>query len=386
MRIMIFGAGVLGSLYAARLQDAGHDVTLLARGQRLRDLRDHGLLLVDEATGRETVTQVGLVEHLAPADAYDWIVVLVRKTQLDTVLPALATNTATPNILLMVNNAAGVEAIASALGRERVVLGFPGAGGMREGRVVRYSLVSGLVQPTTLGELDGQTTQRLRAMRTALRNAGFPTVLSRDMDAWLKTHVAVVSPIANGVYLADGDNYRLARTRDGVVLTVRAIKEGFRVLRKLDIPIMPAKFRLLPLVPEPLLVAVMQWALGTDWATTVIARHANAARDEMQALAGEFGALARLSGVETPALDTLALYLDPSVAPVPESRARIALDWRGVWTLAGGVAALALGLMLYARTRRRGSPGSAPACRDTARPAATSASTLSSPPGSAQGW
>ena len=34
MRVLVYGAGVLGSQYAVRLQDAGHDVTLVARGDR----------------------------------------------------------------------------------------------------------------------------------------------------------------------------------------------------------------------------------------------------------------------------------------------------------------------------------------------------------------
>jgi ketopantoate reductase len=38
MKLLIYGTGVLGSLYAARLHAAGHTVTLLARGQRLVDL------------------------------------------------------------------------------------------------------------------------------------------------------------------------------------------------------------------------------------------------------------------------------------------------------------------------------------------------------------
>lgn len=35
MRILIYGAGVIGSFYASRFAKAGLDVTVLARGQRL---------------------------------------------------------------------------------------------------------------------------------------------------------------------------------------------------------------------------------------------------------------------------------------------------------------------------------------------------------------
>ena len=55
MRTLVYGAGPLGSLYAARLQQAGVQVALLARGQRLADLREHGVVLEDAFSGqRET--------------------------------------------------------------------------------------------------------------------------------------------------------------------------------------------------------------------------------------------------------------------------------------------------------------------------------------------
>ena len=39
MRILVYGAGPLGSLFAARLHAGGHQVTILARGQRLLDIK-----------------------------------------------------------------------------------------------------------------------------------------------------------------------------------------------------------------------------------------------------------------------------------------------------------------------------------------------------------
>ncbi|NOQ84098.1 MAG: hypothetical protein GQ551_08820 [Myxococcales bacterium] len=34
MRILVYGAGNIGSLYAGLLSHAGHDVSILARGER----------------------------------------------------------------------------------------------------------------------------------------------------------------------------------------------------------------------------------------------------------------------------------------------------------------------------------------------------------------
>jgi 2-dehydropantoate 2-reductase len=45
MKILVFGAGALGTLFAARLAECGGDVTILARGARLEAIRRDGLVL-----------------------------------------------------------------------------------------------------------------------------------------------------------------------------------------------------------------------------------------------------------------------------------------------------------------------------------------------------
>ena len=44
MRILIYGAGVIGCLYAAMFCEAGYDTTVYARGKRLDTFRKKGLL------------------------------------------------------------------------------------------------------------------------------------------------------------------------------------------------------------------------------------------------------------------------------------------------------------------------------------------------------
>jgi 2-dehydropantoate 2-reductase len=71
MKILVYGAGVVGTLYAARLQEAGHQVTVLARDSRLADVRRHGLVLEDILTGVRSVTHVSIVDRLYAEDSYD---------------------------------------------------------------------------------------------------------------------------------------------------------------------------------------------------------------------------------------------------------------------------------------------------------------------------
>ncbi len=311
MKILFYGAGVIGSLYAARLQDAGQDVSILARGQRLKDIREYGIVLAQAFTSKQTTTHVNVVEQLSPEDAYDLIVVVMRKNQVPAILPILAANQRIPNVLFMVNNPSGYDDWMQAVGRDRLLIGFPSAAGALEGRVVSYIVGSSRIQPTMFGEPDGRITPRLKEIVSTFKQAGFPVAISRNIDAWQKTHVAfLVCPIANGLYMAGGDNYRLAQMPEALHLMVRAMREGFQVLRALGVPITPAKFRLWEWLPEPIVVALLRRWVNTQHFEIVASRHANASRDEMQRLTSEFQALARQTSVATPAIDQLETYID----------------------------------------------------------------------------
>lgn len=351
MKILVFGAGVLGSVFAARLAEAGEDVTILARGERLAQIEQHGIVLARIPGNKMSVTRVKTCAQLNPEDAYDLIIVLVRCNQLEEVLPHLAANQNSPHILFMTNNVSGPDVLTSSLGKERVLLGFAGAGGTRGKFIVRYHTTSSWLQVTTIGELNGKNTLRLRKIADMLRRAGFTVATCRNMDAWLKAHAALVSQVANAIYLANGSALRLSRTRDGLVLLIRAVKEGFRVLRRLGYPLVPLRLWLLALLPEPLLILLLKYGLATHKAELLLASHANAARDEMGMLAEEFQQLCRQAGIPTPAIDELRTYIDPASPVMADRSATIPLHWRSVIIL--GLTALsgAAGLLLLLRKK-----------------------------------
>lgn len=329
MRVLVFGAGVLGSLYAARLHRTGQDVTLLARGERLQQLREAGVVLQEANSGRRSTTHVPTIDRLDPEDQYDAIIVLVRKPQLAAVLPALRAARATRTVVVMVSNAEGPELLADTIGRERLVLGFAGAGGTLTDGVVTYQLVPARLQPTVLGELDGSITPRLRALRGALRGAGFAVAFQRDMDAWLKTHEVWIGAVANAIYAADGDPDRLGRTRDAVVLMLRAVGEGLTALEALGTRITPGRFRTVRHLPEPVVVPLLQRLLRTRPVEVLAVRHANAARNgEMRQLADEVLKLLASSPIPTPTVSELFRHVDPAVPPLPDGAETLPLRWR----------------------------------------------------------
>ena len=304
---------MLGSLYAARLKESGQQMTILARGKRLEEILQRGILLENALTKERTHTVIDAVSAIQPDDDYDLILVIVRKSQVASVLPELRANWNTPNVLFLMNNAAGTKEL-EVVGKERLLIGFPAAGGTRQAGVVRYFLAKN--QATSIGEPDGRITRRLDLIADVLRGAGFKVVVRRDMDAWLRTHVALVSPAANAIYMAGGDFYRLIHDQETLRLWVRAVREGFRVLRSLRIPVTPSALSLLEWIPEGLLIRMLQKRLDNELAELVIARHANAARDEMKILADEFQDLVRQAGIPAPAIEQLYQFVNK----FPENR------------------------------------------------------------------
>ncbi len=327
MRILVYGAGNIGSLYAGRLARAEQQVSVLARGGRLARLREHGIMLVDSASDERTTTPVEVVERLEGDDAFDLVLVVLPRHRVDEVLPALAANRRTPSVLFLGNNASGPGELVAALGRQRVLLGFPGAAGFAEDGAIRYLILSAREQPTTLGELDGSRTPRIREIAAVLEAAGFPVAISPHMDAWLKTHAAEVSPTVNALYMSAGDRLRLARTRDSLVLMLRAIREGYRVLHRLGVPITPGSHRLFDWLPEPLLVPLMRRMVASEDAAVKIG-HAAGARAEWRRIADELRDLAVQAELPTPAVDRLRRHLDPAAEPLADGSTEIPLSWR----------------------------------------------------------
>jgi len=163
------------------------------------------------------------------------------------------------------------------------------------------------------------------------------------MDDWLKTHVALLMPsLCPALYAAGTDNYRLARTRDGLVLTIRAIREGFQMLRALGVTITPANMKIVEWIPEPILIILLRRLITVDAMKVALVGHANAARDEMQHLTDEFLALTGITSVPTPAIDELYPYLDPNTPLMPEGSRQIPLKWGGMLV---GLCGLTVGLM-----------------------------------------
>lgn len=307
MNILVYGAGVIGSVYAARLQESGQNVTLLARGQRAESLRAHGIQLEDGFTGQKSTTRVAVVEQLAPTDSYDVVIVTVRLDHLESILPILAANHQIPTLLFLLNNPAGMKQFAQ-LDPQRVLPGFPCVGGAREDNVVRYIISRPI--PMVLGEADGRVTPRTRQLASIFKQAGFPVEISSDIQTWLKTHAIVVGSMISTVAMTGGKSARLARTRRNLVMMVQAIREGLLALRAQGTPLTPFSMTLLFLwLPRWLIVALLQAMLRSRVSELGIDAHLDDDIAEVRQMAQEIMAQLRTSPRATPTLNRLLTYI-----------------------------------------------------------------------------
>lgn len=65
MKILVYGAGVLGCNLARNLFRAGKDVTLLARGPGGERIRENGLRIKDKFSPRMSVSPIPVTAELA---------------------------------------------------------------------------------------------------------------------------------------------------------------------------------------------------------------------------------------------------------------------------------------------------------------------------------
>lgn len=313
MKILFFGAGPVGSIYAHLLHEAGKDVSVLARGERYEWLKENGLMLLNEMTNRKESSRPRIVNELKADDEYDLVIVLIRKNKLRPVFELLAERPGVRNILFMGNNALGFDEYLRYLQAEKILIGFPGAGGGIQEQVIHYAdreKPNAKRKAVTIGEIDGNIRERTLTIKSLFESADVPVDLSADIDGWLKYHVALVSPLVGALYKHDCDCNQVANDREICRTLVRAAKEGGDVLRALGYTKRePFQYNLFYWLPEFMNVMAVKGLLQSKFAQIAFAMHARAARDEFQDLAREFDQLVARTSMHTPNIHTLNNYI-----------------------------------------------------------------------------
>ena len=232
MKILVYGAGVLGCNLARNLFRAGKDVTLLARGNWAEEIRKNGLRIKDKFSPRTSVSRIPVVTELAPDDRYDVIFVVLRYTQLDSALDTLRTNR-TKNIVFVGNNVRAAET-AARLPEKNVLFAFALSAGHREpDRVVSIDL-----KKITIGQLPGAVSN-VGLIEKIFGGTKYKVVYEPNMEDYLLCHAAFVLPAAFACYKTDGDLKKLKGDTAYLERLIDANIEGYRAIRTAGHDILP---------------------------------------------------------------------------------------------------------------------------------------------------
>lgn len=280
-KILIYGAGVIGSLYAAKLSASGCDVTVLARGSRLNELRVHGLRY-NEKNGIKRA-KVNVVSELAKEQEFDYIFLTVRAEQVKQALEMLKENKS-KTIVTMVNSLGNYGEWEKIAGKNRILPAFPGAGGSIEGGILKADLTPAIIQPTTFGEIRGKKTRRVMYLKKLLASAGIPVQIVPDMHIWQICHLAMVVPLADAYYMTKKEPYKVAWDKNTMKKTAKQLKSNFCLLRKKGIRLSPGKLNLIYYIPVDLLAWVLKCVYKSSFGDMFMYQHAIKARSEMEEL------------------------------------------------------------------------------------------------------
>jgi len=207
MRICVFGAGAIGGNFAARLADAGNEVSVVARGPHLEAIKAKGLTLI--AGDRKIVATVQASDRPADLGTQDVVISTLKATGLDALAssigPLLGPETgvvfAQNGIPWWYGHGLGASrppapdlsrldpggALARAVGYERTL----GGAITSPNHVVEPGTVIN-EQPDRntlwVGEIDDRQTPRVEALRKTLIAAGIGSPSTHDIryDIWHK--------------------------------------------------------------------------------------------------------------------------------------------------------------------------------------------------------
>ena len=195
-------------------------------------MRQNGLRIKDKFSLCTSVSRIPVVTELAPDAKYDVIFVVLRYTQLDSVLDTLRANR-TKNIVFVGNNVQA-RALAAALPGKNVLFAFALSAGHREvDRVVSIDL-----KKITIGQLPGAISNK-QLIGRIFHGTKYKVVYEPNMEDYLLCHAAFVMPAAFACYKTDGDLKKLRGDTAYLNRVLDANIEGYRAIRDAGHTILP---------------------------------------------------------------------------------------------------------------------------------------------------
>lgn len=316
MKILIYGAGIVGSTYGWQLSNVDCDVTVLVRKERKRQIEEDGISIhcADYRGGvkliEETIWRPKVIDQLSDQNDFEYIIVSTNNLHLKEVLPVLGQSVGKAHILFFQNIWDDFGEISKYLSPEQYFFGFPFmTGGGRDDKRI-HCAISGIKQSNTpVGELTGEITPRITKIAEALEKANLKPMISKDIRLWLITHYTVAAGLSGGIMKA-GSGKNFASNSQIIREAIKAIREGFEVCKKNGFSPKSEKANLLYYLPLPISVPIARKVYSQESLCLMFDGHTKHSPQEMKKMLEDIISSGEKYNVEMPYLKGLKQSID----------------------------------------------------------------------------
>lgn len=297
MRILIIGAGVLGSNLAHSIKK-GNDVTILARNKTYENLKNNGLI-IKHKLGKRSVDHFNVIDKLDENDIYDVIFVVSRFSSLHSIVKIIEKNNS-KNIVFVGNNM-NAEKYMNIKDKNILFAFFMAAGKKYDGYINSICL-----NKIEIGRTDGKDISN-EFIKSIFKETKIKLTIENKMNDYLKTHACAVLPLVFASYKVDGNLKLLKKDKEYSLLIMDAIIEGYDVLKKLGYEILPKGEYENCVNKKEKCAFIYRFMFSNFIGRMCISDHAMSAREEFILLDNEFEKLKKKSKLETKVYDKLRL-------------------------------------------------------------------------------
>jgi 2-dehydropantoate 2-reductase len=182
-KILVFGAGAVGSTVGGMLALAGHEVTLVGRDPHMRRIAASGLQ-IDGLWGEHHVKTLQASTHIPPGTSPDWILLTTKAYDTEAAAAVLKEKFPTSIPVLHLQNGVGnADRLAQVLGWDRVISGMIIIG--FQITIAGRTKVTVSADKIKIGRNDGAIDPWVERLTQAFDVAGMPAISVSDIQSQL---------------------------------------------------------------------------------------------------------------------------------------------------------------------------------------------------------
>ncbi|MGN6712454.1 ketopantoate reductase family protein [Anaerocolumna jejuensis] len=302
MRILVYGAGVLGCNLAHLLYKSKKNVTLLARGSWYEEIKRNGVTIRHKFKIRNTNEKIRVINSLTDQDFYDVIFVTLQYTQLESIVPILNHNPS--KSIVFIGNNTSAKGYLDLLKEKNVLFGFFSAGGQRTNKYVD----SFYLNEMTIGRID-KSHESDEWIKSIFQGTKMRLTIENKMDDWLKSHVAFILPFVYAAYYTGYDYRKIRKDKAYLYKIIDSVREYYDVLKELGYEVLPKSDYEFVTSKKIKCYMFLKLCCYTALGDLCVCDHAKNGKNEMIKLNQEFRELLANAMVRTPHADVLEKYI-----------------------------------------------------------------------------